>query len=71
MLVFIPIIGEFVIPELLGGSEYQLIGQTIYREYFSNSDWPIAAALAVIMLILLIIPIHLFNRNQSKQLEAK
>lgn len=71
MLVFIPIIGEFVIPELLGGSEYQLIGQTIYREYFSNNDWPRAAALAVIMLMLLIIPIQLFNRNQSKQLEAK
>lgn len=70
MLVFIPVIGEFVIPELLGGSEYQLIGQTIYREYFSNNDWPKAAALAVIMLVLLIIPIHLFNRNQSKQLEA-
>lgn len=70
MLVFIPVIGEFVIPELLGGSEYQLIGQTIYREYFSNNDWPRAAALAVIMLTLLIIPIHLFNRNQSKQMEA-
>lgn len=70
MLVFIPVIGEFVIPELLGGSEYQLIGQTIYREYFSNNDWPRAAALAIIMLIILIIPIHLFNRNQSKQMEA-
>lgn len=70
MLVFIPIIGEFVIPELLGGSQYQLIGQTIYREYFTNNDWPRAAALAVIMLLLLIIPIQLFNRNQSKQMEA-
>lgn len=70
MLVFIPIIGEFVIPELLGGSQYQLIGQTIYREYFTNNDWPRAAALAVIMLLLLIIPIQLFNRNQSRQMEA-
>lgn len=70
MLVFIPVIGEFVVPELLGGSEYQLIGQTIYREYFSNNDWPKAAALAIIMLVILIIPIHLFNRNQSKEMEA-
>lgn len=69
MLVFIPIIGEFVVPELLGGSEYQLIGQTIYREYFSNNDWPQAATLAIIMLLILIIPIHLFNRNQSKEME--
>lgn len=70
MLVFIPVIGEFVVPELLGGSEYQLIGQTIYREYFSNNDWPQAATLAIIMLLILIIPIHLFNRNQSKEMEA-
>lgn len=71
MLVFIPVIGEFVIPELLGGSETQLIGQSIYREYFNNNNWPSAAALAVLMLIILIIPIILFNRQQSKELEAK
>jgi len=71
MLVFIPVIGEFVIPELLGGSETQLIGQTIYREYFNNNNWPSAAALAVIMLIILITPIVLFNRQQAKELEAK
>lgn len=71
MLVFIPVIGEFVIPELLGGSETQLIGQAIYREYFTNNNWPSAAALAVIMLALLIIPIILFNRNQSKSMEGK
>lgn len=70
MLVFIPVIGEFVVPELLGGSETQLIGQAIYREYFTNNDWAAAAALAVIMLILLIIPIVLFNKNQNKVVEG-
>lgn len=71
MLVFIPAVGEFVIPELLGGPETLMIGRVLWQEFFANRDWPIASALAVIMLLILIIPIILFNRNQAKALEGK
>jgi putrescine transport system permease protein len=71
MLVFIPAVGEFVIPELLGGPETLMIGRVLWQEFFSNRDWPIASALAVIMLLVLIIPIILFNKNQAKELEGK
>lgn len=62
MLVLIPSIGEFVIPELLGGSDSLMIGKTLWNEFFLNRDWPLAAALAVAMLFLLILPISLFQR---------
>lgn len=71
MLVFIPVVGEFVIPELLGGPETLMIGKVLWQEFFNNRDWPVAAALAVLMLVVLIIPIVLFNRNQAKELEGK
>ena len=71
MLVFIPSVGEFVIPELLGGPETLMIGKVLWQEFFNNRDWPVASALAVIMLLILIIPILLFNRNQAKELEGK
>ncbi|MBB3103520.1 ABC transporter permease subunit [Azomonas macrocytogenes] len=71
MLVFIPVVGEFVIPELLGGPETLMIGKVMWQEFFSNRDWPVASALAVVMLALLIVPIILFNRNQAKALEGK
>lgn len=71
MLVFIPVVGEFVIPELLGGPETLMIGKVLWQEFFNNRDWPVAASLAVIMLLILIIPIVLFNRNQSRELEGK
>ncbi len=71
MLVFIPVVGEFVIPELLGGPETLMIGKVLWQEFFNNRDWPVAASLAVIMLLILIIPIILFNRNQSRELEGK
>lgn len=71
MLVFIPVVGEFVIPELLGGPETLMIGKVLWQEFFNNRDWPAAAALAVIMLLLLIVPIILFNRNQAGQLAGK
>lgn len=71
MLVFIPAVGEFVIPELLGGPQTLMIGKVLWQEFFNNRDWPVAAALAVIMLVLLIVPIVLFNRNQAKELEGK
>ncbi len=71
MLVFIPAVGEFVIPELLGGPETLMIGKVLWQEFFNNRDWPVASALAVIMLAILIIPIILFNRNQQKELEGR
>ncbi|MDB6145776.1 MAG: potH [Pseudomonas sp.] len=71
MLVFIPVVGEFVIPELLGGPETLMIGKVLWQEFFNNRDWPVASALAVVMLAILIVPIILFNRSQAKELEAK
>ena len=71
MLVFIPVVGEFVIPELLGGPETLMIGKVLWQEFFNNRDWPVAASLAVIMLLILIVPIILFNRNQASEMEGK
>lgn len=71
MLVFIPVVGEFVIPELLGGPETLMIGKVLWQEFFNNRDWPVASALAVVMLGILLIPIILFNRNQAKELEGR
>ncbi|MDQ2094403.1 ABC transporter permease subunit [Rhodalgimonas zhirmunskyi] len=69
-LVFIPALGEFVIPSLLGGSETLMIGKVLYEEFFNNRDWPVASAVAVILLLILILPIILFERNEQKQREA-
>ncbi|ACO80974.1 Polyamine transport protein PotH [Azotobacter vinelandii CA] len=71
MLVFIPVVGEFVIPELLGGPETLMIGKVLWQEFFNNRDWPVAAALAVVMLAILLVPIVLLNRNQAKELEGR
>lgn len=71
MLVFIPAVGEFVIPELLGGPDTLMIGKVLWEEFFNNRDWPVASALAVVMLAILLVPIILFNRNQAKELEGK
>ena len=70
MLVFIPVVGEFVIPELLGGPDTLMIGKVLWQEFFNNRDWPVAAALAVVMLVVLMIPIIFFNRTQAKALEG-
>ena len=70
-LVFIPAIGEFVIPSILGGSDTLMIGKVLWEEFFSNRDWPVAAAVAVVLLVILIVPIVLFQRNQQKQAEAE
>jgi putrescine transport system permease protein len=67
MLVFIPVVGEYVIPELLGGAETIMIGKVLWQEFFNNRDWPVASALAVLMILLLIIPITLFHRFQNKE----
>ena len=69
-LVFIPALGEFVIPSLLGGSETLMIGKVLWEEFFSNRDWPVASAVAVVLLLILVIPIVLFQRNEQKQREA-
>ena len=69
-LVFIPALGEFVIPSLLGGSGTLMIGKVLWEEFFSNRDWPVASAVAVVLLLILVIPIVLFQRNQQKQAEA-
>ncbi|MEH6577928.1 MAG: ABC transporter permease subunit [Amphritea sp.] len=71
MLVFIPALGEFVIPSLLGGDDSLMIGRVLYDEFFLNRDWPMASAVAVAMLVFLVAPIVLFNHFQSKEMEAK
>jgi len=70
-LVFIPALGEFVIPSLLGGSDTLMIGKVLYEEFFANRDWPVAGAVAVILLLILIIPIVLYQRNEQKVMEAE
>jgi putrescine transport system permease protein len=66
MLVFIPAVGEFVIPDLLGGPDTLMIGKVLWTEFFANRDWPAAAAVAVVMLVLLVVPLALFQRYQGK-----
>jgi putrescine transport system permease protein len=68
-LVFIPALGEFVIPSLLGGSRTLMVGKVLWEEFFSNRDWPVASAVAVILLLLVVVPIILFQRNQQRQRE--
>src|SRR5215813_8206336 len=70
LLCFIPIIGEFVIPDLLGGSDSLMIGQTLWTEFFSNKDWPVASAIAVVLLCLLVVPIAVYQHLQIKSVEA-
>lgn len=67
LLVFIPAAGEFVIPELMGPAEAQLVGRVLWQEFFQNRDWPIAAALAVALLVLLLVPLQLFQRLEARQ----
>lgn len=66
MLVFIPCVGEYVIPELLGGPETLMIGRVLWDEFFANNDWPMASSVAVTMVLLIIVPLVIFNRNQTK-----
>ncbi|MGI9354904.1 MAG: ABC transporter permease subunit [Rhizobiaceae bacterium] len=70
LLVFIPAVGEFVIPSLLGGSDTLMIGRVLYDEFFQNRDWPVSSAVAVILLLILIVPIMLFQRSEAKAREA-
>ena len=70
MLVFIPCIGEFVIPELLGGPQTLMIGRVLWDEFFSNNDWPMAATVAVVMVLLIIVPLALFNKYQAESTQG-
>ncbi len=66
MICFIPITGEFVIPDLLGGADTLMIGKTLWTEFFGNRDWPLASAVAVLLLLILVVPIAIFQNQQQK-----
>ena len=66
ILVFVPAMGEFVIPELLGGPDTVMIGRVLWWEFFNNRDWPQACALAVVMVLIFVLPIMFFQRQQEK-----
>jgi putrescine transport system permease protein len=71
LLVFIPATGEFVIPELLGGADTLMIGKVLWQEFFNNRAWPLAAAVAIVLLALLLVPIALFYRYQARELGTR
>ncbi len=71
LLVFIPAVGEFVIPDLLGGSDTLMIGRTLWSEFFQNRDWPVASAVAIILLLILVAPIVLFQNAQANVRDAR
>ena len=70
MLVFIPCVGEYVIPELLGGPQTLLIGRVLWDEFFANNDWPMASSVAVVMILLIIVPLAWFNKAQAESSEG-
>lgn len=70
LLCFIPIVGEFVIPDLLAGSDRMMIGQTLWLEFFSNKDWPVASAIAIVLLLLLLAPLLLYEKLQRRHLDG-
>lgn len=71
MLVFIPCVGEFVIPELLGGPRTLMIGRVLWDEFFSNNDWPLASAVAVLMILLILVPLAVFSKYQAEAQEVR
>ena len=71
MLVFIPAVGEYVIPELLGGPDTLMIGRVLWDEFFSNNDWPMAAAVAIVMIALILVPMAILNRAEASLEEGK
>ena len=71
LLCFIPIVGEFVIPDLLAGSDRMMIGQTLWLEFFANKDWPVASAIAVVLLALLLVPLLVYEKLQHRHLETR
>ena len=71
MLVFIPAVGEFVIPALLGGPDSLMIGRVLWDEFFGNRDWPVASAVAIALLLILVVPIMYFQHVQARQAETR
>jgi putrescine transport system permease protein len=71
LLCFIPIVGEFVVPDLLGGSDTTMIGQTLWTEFFANKDWPVASAVAVVLVVLLVGPIAIYQHLQARGVENR
>jgi putrescine transport system permease protein len=71
LLCFIPIVGEFVVPDLLGGSDSTMIGQTLWTEFFANKDWPVASAVAVVLVVLLVAPIAVYQHVQARGIEER
>jgi putrescine transport system permease protein len=71
LLCFVPIVGEFVVPDLLGGSDAPMIGQTLWTEFFANKDWPVASAVAVMLLALLMAPIAFYQRLQTRDVGGR
>ena len=71
LLVFIPSVGEYVIPEMLGGADTLMMGRVMWTEFFNNADWPMAAAVTCVMVLLLLVPLVLFQYNQVKQMENR
>ncbi len=70
LLCFIPMVGEFIIPDLLGGSDTLMLGRVLWSEFFSNRDWPLASAVAVLLLILIVVPVVLFREAELRREEA-
>jgi len=71
MLVFIPSVGEYVIPEMLGGANTLMMGRVMWTEFFNNADWPMAAAVTCVMVMLLLVPLVVFQHSQAQQLGSK
>ena len=71
LLCFIPIVGEFVIPDLLAGSDRMMIGQTLWLEFFTNKDWPVASAIAIVLLAVLLVPLLIYEKLQRRHLEVR
>ena len=70
MLVFIPAVGEYVIPELLGGPETLMIGHVLWDEFFTNNDWPMASSVTVVVILLILVPMAILNKYQAEQREG-
>jgi len=71
LLCFIPAVGEFVIPDLLGGSETLMIGRQLWSEFFSNRDWPLASAVAILLLVILVVPIVIYRDVEARRVEVR
>ena len=71
MLVFIPCVGEYVVPELLGGPQTLMIGRVLWDEFFANNDWPMASSVAVVMVLLILVPLALFSKAKADSQEAR